>query len=122
MNFVGYQVRGEESSSFGDFIVGDAKFPFLFKFICQFWGKKKRLVLRQRQKSYISNAPSAIEDQRGDANNTAFDAMFLQKSNYRQNLESPMASARGDLVWGVGGGVGYRQGRWNWRVDMDVGS
>lgn len=48
VDLVGYQVRGEESSSFGDFIVGDAKFPFLFKFLCQLWGAKKETCLRQR--------------------------------------------------------------------------
>lgn len=87
--------------------------------LCQ---PRRQKTVEAQGKAYISDAPSAIEDQRGNANNAAFDAMLLKESNYRQNLEGPMASARGDLVWGVGGGVGYGQGRWNWGVDMNVGS
>jgi hypothetical protein len=98
VNLVGYKFGGKKSSSFVDFVVGDAKIPF------------------------ISNTPSSIVNQGRNANNTAFDAMLLQKSSYAQDFECSMASARGDLVWRVGGGVGYRQGRWNWRVDMNVGS
>lgn len=90
------------------------------KVLCQFTGAKT--VEEQKAKAYISNTSSTIVDQRGNADNAAFDAMLLEKSSDGQNLECPMASARGDLVWRVGGGVGYGQGRWNWRVDMNVGS
>jgi hypothetical protein len=120
VNLVGYKFGGKKSSSFVDFVVGDAKIPFLCKFVCQ---PRRKVRLKQKQKrTYISNTPSSIVNQGRNANNTAFDAMLLQKSSYAQDFECSMASARGDLVWRVGGGVGYRQGRWNWRVDMNVGS
>lgn len=88
VDFIGERATGKQSCSLMEFVIGDAKIPF------------------------ISGPASAIEHQGRDSYNTAFYPMRLQKSSYLEDLQGAMAAARGNLIGRVRGSLFY--GR-DWR-------